>query len=365
VTDLTLPTTAADIDRDWVATALAKGGLQTDAAVERVTVGPLASAAVGLIGDVMQCRVEWSGGRDDEDLPTSIVIKLPSSNEGNRALALAMGYYDVEHRFYRELAATSGIRTPHCWYTDGDPELGLYSLLIEDVSHLDFVDQTDGLDPTMADVVLQRAAELHGRNWLNQDLVTHQWLPEGYGEAIQVYGVLMNDSWPAWKDAVSDVLEPADLELARRFVEQYDRIAMASAEQPWTLAHRDFRVDNMAFEGDDPVVFDWGAAARGFGTYDVAYFLAGSLQTDVRRTAHDRLITSYREALADAGGDSVDDATWDEWLRVGALCCLIVPILGGGSVLDAKDERGAELIATILKRTFELLHDLEAERELQ
>jgi aminoglycoside/choline kinase family phosphotransferase len=370
VTDLTLPATAADIDRDWIAAALVAGGLRAGAGIDAVEVGPLDSAAVGLIGDVLQCRIRWAQGAADDtagdtlDLPRSVVIKLPSSNEGNRALALAMGYYDVEHHFYLELAPASGIRTPRCWYSAGDADAGLYSLLIEDLGHLEFVDQAEGLDADRAELALRRAAALHGRNWLANELVGLPWLPDGYGDAIRVYGALISDSWPSWREAVDGVLSPADLELARRFVDGYDAIVDASAADPWTLAHRDYRVDNMAFDGDDVIVMDWGSAARGYALYDVAYFLGGSLDTEVRRSAHDRLLRAYRDALADAGGEPFDDDRFAQALRVAALYCLIVPIMAGGNALDAKDERGAELVSIMLKRTFELLHDLDAAAEL-
>jgi hypothetical protein len=330
VTAPTLPTSADDIDRAWIAAALAAGGLRTGATVARVNVGPLDSAAVGLIGQLVHCQVEWTGASDGDDLPTSIVIKLPSTNDGNRALALAMGYYDAEHHFYRDFAARSGIRTPRCWYTDGDADAGLYALLIEDVGHLDVVDQSVGLDAATAESVLRHAARLHGRNWLDEDLVGLPWLPDGYGEALRVYGLLMNDSWPAWSAAVRGVIDPADLDLAERFVTNYDPLVDAVADEPWTLVHRDFRV----------------------------------LETDVRRSAQERLLRGYRDALVVAGGPTYDDDRFARLLRINGLFCLIVPILGGGSVLDAKDERGEELIATMLKRTFELLHDLDAGREL-
>jgi hypothetical protein len=364
VTDLELPHSAADLDRDWIASALERGGLSTSATIESVSVGPLSSAAVGLIGELVSCNVTWSGADDGEDLPTSIVIKLPSTNEGNRALALAMGYYHAEHHFYRSVAVDSGMRTPRCWYSDGDAESGRYALLIEDVGHLDVVDQSVGLDATKAESVLRRLAELHGRNWLNAELEGLDWLPNSYGEDLRVYGLLMNDAWPSWASAVADVVDPADLALAERFVTSFDLMIDALADEPWTLVHRDFRVDNMMFDGDDPVVFDWGAVARGNNLYDVAYFLGGSLDTPVRRAAQDQLLGSYRDALADAGGITYDDADFERVLRLNGLYCLIVPILGGGNVLDAKDDRGAELLATMLKRTFELLHDLDAGAEL-
>ena len=44
------------------------------------------------------------------------------------------------------------------------------------------------------------------------------------------------------------------------------------------------RLDNMAFRGDDPVLFDWQAVRHGPATYDVAYFLSGACPTPHVRT---------------------------------------------------------------------------------
>ena len=49
---------------------------------------------------------------------------------------------------------------------------------------------------------------------------------------------------------------------------------------------------------------------------------------------------------------------------MGALFCLVVPILAGGSVLNTRDEKGDLLVAEGLRRLFAYLHDHEAVRFL-
>lgn len=352
-----LPTSSADLDRDWIAAALHAGGLVTDAALGGVSFEPL-GGAVGLMGDLLRCRLNWS--ESEAGLPTSLVVKLPSLSEDNRALALLMGYYEAEHCFYRDLAPTVGIRTPRCWYTDGDAAAGLYALLLEDIAHLDAFDQSLGLDAERSAVALARLAQMHGKSWMNPALEALPWLPTGYGDDIKVYGLLMNDAWPAWATAAADVLDGAAIALAERFVKNYDHLVDENAVMPWTFMHRDYRVDNMLFDSTEPTVFDWGGSARGGCLYDIAYFLGGSLTTEVRRAEHDSLVRIYRDALDDAGGDPFDDAEFDRQFRIAALFCLIIPILAGGDVIDRENDRGRELIATILGRTFDLLHDLDA-----
>src|SRR5690349_17488816 len=116
-----IPETAASIDAVWMDQALHDGGLATDARVVDVGAEPV-SEAVGLMGEITRFRLTWD--RDDEGLPASVIAKLPSALPENRELALAMGYYEFEHRFYTEVAASCALRTPHTWYSAGDAASG-------------------------------------------------------------------------------------------------------------------------------------------------------------------------------------------------------------------------------------------------
>ena len=66
---------------------------------------------------------------------------------------------------------------------------------------------------------------------------------------------------------------------------------------PWTLAHQDFRVENMLFGKDRFVVLDWQGIGRGPGSYDLAYFLGGSMG-EVVRDGTAFLSEEDREAIA-------------------------------------------------------------------
>lgn len=356
----TIPASADAIDAAWLDDALKAGGLTTDATVVDVRAEQVTDA-VGLMGEITRFRLVWD--RSDDGLPASVIAKLPSALPENRELALAMGYYEFEHRFYTEVAGNCSMPTPHTWFSAGDAGEGRYALLIEDLGHLERVDQLDGADVDHAAAVVDVLADLHAQWWASPRLADHPWLPDGLGDDVRVYGDLSRASWPAFAEATQDVIDDDDRALAERFLERYDVMVDRSLDAPHTLVHRDFRIDNMHFDDGRPVVFDWGSVAHGGGLYDYAYFVAGSTTIETRREHGDELLARYRARLA-AAGIEADDTTWREWHDVGALFCLVVPILAGGSVLDTRDEKGERLIAEGLRRLFAYLHDHESVRFL-
>ncbi len=355
-----IPAVASEIDAAWLTAAMQAGGSGTSATITEVRAEPVAEA-VGLMGEITRFHLAWD--RDEDGLPATLIAKLPSALPENRALALAMGYYECEHRFYAEVAGSCALRTPRCWYSAADAATGRYALLIEDLGALQRIDQLDGADPDTAAAVVDALAGVHAQWWASPRLGDHPWLPDGLGDEVRVYGELCRGSWPAFTEATRDVLSDEDRALGEHFLDRYDVMIDRSLDAPHTLIHRDFRIDNMHFDQGAPVVFDWGGVGHGGGLYDYAYFVAGSITVEDRRAHGDDLLARYRAGLA-AGGIEIDDASFREWHDVGALFCLVVPILAGGSVLDTRDEKGDRLVAEALRRLFSYLHDHDAVRFL-
>ena len=125
MSDLSLPESSAGLDAAWLTKALRAGGLDTDGVITGFEAEVLGDA-VGLMGEVVRLTLDWDP--PDPTLPSSVVAKLPSTLEENRALGLSLGLYEAEHRFYGELSQAAAIRTPRCWFTGGDPGKGRYAL---------------------------------------------------------------------------------------------------------------------------------------------------------------------------------------------------------------------------------------------
>lgn len=348
-----LPDTVHDIDGRWLVSALREGGADVSGAITEIDLEPI-TAAVGLMGEVTRLTLTWEAGADPG--PPSIVAKFPSALPENRALGQALGLYAIEHRFYAELAGDVGLRTPQVWFTGADPDQGRFVVLLEDLGACTRYDQLDGAPLPAAEAMIDVLATMHARHW---GMAPHPWLPEGSGEAIRPYGDLAAGAWPAFDAAISAFADDADRELVRRFVEGFDRLASRSIEQPQTLLHRDFRIDNALFDAGAPVVFDWTGAARGGAMYDLHYFIGSSLNRDDRARHWRSLVDRYLAALADQGVD-LDDAPLDEMHKVNALFCLTIPVMAGGDALNTRDDKGDRLIEESLRRIFDHLHDLEA-----
>ncbi|HAF38815.1 MAG TPA: aminoglycoside phosphotransferase, partial [Gammaproteobacteria bacterium] len=76
------------------------------------------------------------------------------------------------------------------------------------------------------------------------------------------------------------------------------------ARSPWTIAHQDYRVENLMFgpEGSGEVmVIDWQGIGRGPGAYDLAYLLGGSMDVQLRRDNERDLVKAYHDQLVLSG----------------------------------------------------------------
>ena len=99
--------------------------------------------------------------------------------------------------------------------------------------------------------------------------------------------------WEYWPEVAPGEVGELVLDLVRdshRLVKAY-----ASLEQ--TLLHGDLATVNMAFEGDQLTLIDWGIAAAGPGSFDIGRFLVGCAH--VLDVTPDDFLAIYREEAGD------------------------------------------------------------------
>ena len=86
------------------------------------------------------------------------------------------------------------------------------------------------------------------------------------------------------------------------------------AAGPTTFTHGDYRLDNMFFgEKEDFAVIDWQVSGVQSSLYDVAYFLATSVSSDVRRQVEREALKEYHDVVRGMG---VRDFTFEECWRL-------------------------------------------------
>src|SRR5256714_4287286 len=86
----------------------------------------------GQVEMVVRCELDYDG--EALEAPRSVVVKLPSAEPGNRQIGIAMGLYENEVRFYREIAPQAGITVPRLHWGDVDSSTGRITLVIDDLT---------------------------------------------------------------------------------------------------------------------------------------------------------------------------------------------------------------------------------------
>ena len=131
--------------------------------------------------------------------------------------------------------------------------------------------------------------------------------------------------------------------------------------QPWTLLHQDFRVENLFFDpsGGEVVVIDWQSLGRGPGAYDLAYLLGGSMRPSSGGRTSAPWSRSTTSAWWPPASRATPTTTCGATTRISHLVNTAVPVLVGAT-MDLANERGTELIATLGRRHFSAVVDLDA-----
>ena len=112
-------------------------------------------------------------------------------------------------------------------------------------------------------------------------------------------------------------------------VTRAERIPDLLSRGPRTLVHGDAHLGNMFTDADNPGFLDWALIGFAPGLRDVAYFLGGSVPTDLRRGQERRLVERYCQRLAESDiALDVDDA-WDQY-RLQLLTAWIAAVFTAG-----------------------------------
>jgi aminoglycoside/choline kinase family phosphotransferase len=316
---------------------------------------------LGFIGIVARMAVTYTG---DTAAPRSMFVKFPSPDPGSRQVGNLYGLYEREVHFYNELAASSGIDVPACYFADYDAHAGQSVVLLEDLTgNGRFGDQVTGCTPAEARLAIASMAKFHAAWWQHPRLTEISWLPTGDALVRNAMVTAYEQCWPLCVERFGHTLtteiRAAGPTLHRRIVAQLD----VFADNPLTIAHGDYRPDNMWFghEGSARplVVFDWQSPNRGWSAYDLAYFIAGSFDTESRRKLEDDLIAEYH-GLLQAGG--VTGYSLGK-LRHDYRACLVVMIgifVINGATLPTTNPRAIDLFEQVFGRFFAAVADQDA-----
>ncbi len=149
------------------------------------------------------------------------------------------------------------------------------------------------------------------------------------------------------------------LAVGPRWVDALPGLLEHLASGPTTVAHGDYRADNIFFDADGSVVLlDFQLIGAGRAAYDLAYFVTMSLAPEVA-SAHERdLVERWLAGLHAAGVPETDTAgAWDDY-RVAALFCLVYPVVASRG-MDLGDPRQYALLDVMNRRFGRAVRELE------
>ncbi len=352
-----LPVNPAALTPEWLTEALRSSGALLEGRVTRVE-STVIGAGVGFIGTIARLNLTYEGA--PADAPATIIAKLPSEDPGSRMVGVAFGLYEREVRFYSDLSHQCGLPAPKPFFAHYDATAGQAVLLLEDLAGGDWGDQVAGATPEQAALAIDAIGAFHAKWWKSAELASYPWITSGI-ETIRQPIQMMYDA--VWKTAVDrfGYLFPDDI---RAHIPDFGRRTMAALDQmaefPETLVHGDYRPDNLFFgkpgSGRDIVVCDWQGPGRGPGVVDAAYFIAGSMSPDDRRTHEQELLRRYHHHLLEGGVKEYSYEQLKEDYRG-----YFAGVIAGGVVLlgtlPEGNERGRMLIESTLTRFLAAMED--------
>ncbi len=324
---------------------------------EGVSTGAPTRIGEGMIGANYRIAIQTSRS----DVPSSVVVKLPSPGDESRAAGVAHRTYEREAKFYMQLADTVDVRRPSCHWVEFDESSHDFVLVLEDLAPAVPGNQITGCSVEHAALAVVELAKLHGPRWDDPALFGVDWLQRrtarADGEMLQAaYQHLLTPFFATY----AKYLTPQQHDLAVAFG---PRLAdwIDGRSDVLTLGHGDYRLDNLLFgtsAGGPPVaVVDWQTPNHGPGVVDVSYFMGAAVMPEVRRSIEGGLVDDYLTAMR-AYGIVLDRSTfWREYAHA-SFAGLVMAVVA--SMVVTPTERGEAMFAAMATRAAQHALDLDA-----
>lgn len=313
-------------------------------------------AAVGT-GQMGSChRITLTG---DLDLPTSVLLKLPSVDSGTRQMVA--GAYRGEIRFYTELLSTVNVRTPQCLMATAVDDGGRFSMLLEDMAPAEQGDQIAGCTPDQARDAAVNLAGLHGPRWNDPTLNDLEWITLSGPDDASLLASVHGPATDTFLDQLGDAISTETRETLLACVEVSEAWSLGRQDERFGIVHGDYRLDNLLFApsgaaGPPVTAIDWQTLSLGLPVRDLAYLVGTGLTIDDRR-AHERsIVEAYHLALLRYGVSGYPFETcWDDY-RFAMLQGPLVSVFG--CAYGARTERGDTMFSVMVDRSCTAIRDL-------
>jgi len=231
--------------------------------------------------------------------PATVIGKFSSEHGPTAEMMRAVDGYVREVRFYRELAKSVGVPTPHCYFAHYDGAKGGCCLLLEDLAPAASAERDQGLRVEQARELLDHLAVMHARYWnrphelpwlqLSDDLV--DVIVQRFVDGVPRFAKTWGAQYPEITAVAHVMASLVDGD------ELHQQMRMA----PLTLAHNDIHLDNVMLPtpaGGRLPILDWQSLTfTRHGTTDVTRVICVGLRPELRRRHARELLDHYHRAL--------------------------------------------------------------------
>jgi hypothetical protein len=300
-------------------------------------------------------RIE-QGASDSTRLPSTLFVKLPSTQLWTRLFCNLLGIWRNECHFYRHAASRVPIRVPQP-YVVAD-QGSRFVLVLEDLNADGALqlftnpDMIEGASVERAKVCLSTFASLHAAfHGLSAEeragILPPELHPFNSPNARVLSPVLSRAAIGPCHRKAPELFPKEMVELYQQAMTKYDALMAFWYREPLTLIHGDSHLGNFFVTADRMGMLDWQAVQWAKGIRDVQYFLINSLREEVL-AAHEReLIEHYVAELQRHGVTLPYEEAWEQY-RAYSFQTLMTSVvsLGTASMTDMD-----EVLQTILSRS--------------
>ena len=358
-----LPATVDEISSEWLGAALADGGLNAglgEVDVTSVDIEPF-GAGTAFLGSLARLTITY--GDTGQDTPRTLIAKLPTTDPGAHAVGSFLGVWFREAMFYSRLAEhlPETVSVPKCFFNAFDDTTGHTVLLLSDAAPALLADQVHGATAEQVTAAVDALAAFQSTWWGVPRSPIVDWMP-GIDAPAMPGGLqaTVTSTLDAFEAKFGDVLPTESVRINRQFAHRLSEWLAHIGSHPLTIAHADYRLENMLFHQDGVVtIIDWQTAMYTGGVTDLAFLLGSSLDVELRRSTENDLLARYKDKLAEHGVDRSLLLHVEADYRTSMLWWMAM-VGNNLSGVETKDERSHALFNTMLNRLHTAALDLES-----
>jgi len=313
----------------------------------------------GKMGDNARLSLSYEG--DKGEAPATLIAKFPAADETARTMAGAQGAYYNEVMFYRELAPRTAMQVPRIYGSELSEDGTEFILLMEDMAPAEPGSNLVGESRQHAEQALAEIAKLAATFYDDDSLGERDYVVTPARDDGGEFGAaLMEQSWPGFVERFGHGMSKQMISFGERYVRNHLHFVQRF-KGPRTVAHGDFRSENILFGPRGATTVDWQTVSESSALTDAAYFLGGSLDVDNRRAWERDLVERYRVELDKAGVSLSDQDCWDQY-REFAMHGILITVLGAS--FSSPDERSDKMFLAMVRGHLQHCIDLGSEEFL-